>query len=272
MIVGIDPGNFEVKVAGAAGLDRFSSSLGEFRERNIEQLHGKDDMIFEFNGRRGFAGSLAEAESEFAGTIMGDSKAHEDTVLRVLIALHRFGQLANDFQIVVGQPIGKHTPAEKQRIKEMLLGQHEITINGRKKRICISRVEVAAEGAAAFWGRPQNNLVRIIDIGSGTVNCASLYNKRYIDKDSFTLPFGVNTVKSQNFEEMARGIVTYTSKKWNKEDLIHVVGGGAYDITPYLKNFYPNARVTNPIHGIRAVDPVFANAVGYYTIGEGLYD
>lgn len=271
MIVGIDAGNNEVKVAGPMGLDRFSSSIGEYRERNIKEVHGKDDIVFEYNGRKGFAGSLALMESEFSGSLMGDSKAHEDAKLRILIALHRQCQTSNTFQIVVGQPISKHTDEEKLAIEHMLHGTHDITVNGKRRIFHISDVKVAAEGGAGFWGKPKNGLCRIIDVGSGTVNCASLYDKRYVDKDSFTLTFGMSTVKTSNLAEMARGIVTNTSKKWAPNDFVYVIGGAASDLTPSIQKFYPNAQQMLPLFQNREVEPIFANVIGFYNIGAAIY-
>ncbi|MDP4087131.1 MAG: ParM/StbA family protein [Bacillota bacterium] len=271
MIVGIDGGNNEVDVASSLGLDHFVSQIGEFRERKMKDIHGKDDMVFEYQGRRGFAGTLALAESEFSGSIMGDSKAHEDAKLRILIALHRQCMMENEFKIVVGQPISKHTDEEKNRIKNMLIGSHDLIINGKRKIFTIQAVEVAAEGGAAFWAKPKDGLVRIIDVGSGTVNCASLRDKRYIDKDSFTLPFGMNTVKTNNLSEMSRGIVTQTSKKWNKEDFVWVLGGAAEILIPYIQKYYPNAMVMHPIFQALEAHPVFANSIGFYKIGTAIY-
>ncbi|MCM3599418.1 ParM/StbA family protein [Robertmurraya korlensis] len=270
MIVGIDAGNYRVKVCGPQGLDIFSSTLGEFRERRIKNTPGKDDMIFEFEGRKGFAGSLADAESEFGGSIMGDSKAHEDAKLRIFLALHRYSQTTNQFQIIVGQPISKHTEEEKKRIKDMLKGSHEITVNDKTKVIRITHVEVAAEGGASFWSKPKDGLVRIIDVGSATVNCASLLNKRYIDKDSFTLPFGLNTVVSSDLSALARGIVTHTTKKWNNTDKGYLVGGAAEKLLPYIQQYYPNIEVMKPMLEC-GDDPIYANAIGFYKIGCSVY-
>jgi plasmid segregation protein ParM len=271
MIIGIDAGNNEVKVAGPLGLDRFLSSIGEFRERNMKEVHGKDDIIFEYLERKGFAGSLAKAESEFSGSLMGDSKAHDDAKLRVLIALHRYSQTTNTFQLVVGQPISKHLDIEKLRIKEMLKGYHEISVNGIKKDFMITNVEVAAEGGTAFWSRPVDGHIHLIDVGSGTVNCATLNNKRYIDKDSFTLPFGMNTVRTNDLSEMARGIVTQTSKKWDRNDQVFLIGGAASLLLPHMQKFYKHSSTLNPIFDGKEHDPIFANAIGFYRIGTAIY-
>lgn len=271
MIVGIDAGNHRVKVCGPHGLDCFSSTIGEFRDLKIKNAHGRDDMVYEYMGRKGFAGSLADFESEFGGSIMGDSKAHDDAKLRILIALHRYSQTSNQFQLVVGQPIAKHTEEEKQRIKKMLLGTHEITVNDKKKFILISNVEVAAEGGAAFWSKPKGGLIRIIDVGSGTVNCASLLDKRYVDKDSFTLRFGMNTVVSSDLGELARGIATNTSKKWRKTDRGYLMGGAATELIDYIKQYYPNIEVLSPIYEQVEQKAIFANAIGFYKIGCAIY-
>ena len=44
MRLGIDAGNARVKVAGAAGVICFDSSVGEWRERRLVNTHGTDDM------------------------------------------------------------------------------------------------------------------------------------------------------------------------------------------------------------------------------------
>lgn len=152
MIVGVDAGNSDVKVMGTLGLDIFKSSIGEFSELNVSNQNGfsKDDMVFEYNGRKGFAGALAFYESDFGGSIMGESKAHEDVLIRVLLALHRYGN-SSSYEIITGQPIGSHTVEEKKKIKEMITGRHTITVNDKERTFTINRCEVAAEGIASFW-------------------------------------------------------------------------------------------------------------------------
>ncbi|MGM7720514.1 ParM/StbA family protein [Metabacillus sp. Hm71] len=276
MILGIDAGNNEVKIAGKYGLIKFLSDIGEGRSINLEQVHGEDDMVFEYEGRYGFAGSLAKYESEFSGAIMGDSKAHEDTKLRVLLGIHRYLTLYNvedyNFQIIVGQPISKHTPSEKEKLKKILQGKHIITVNGIKKKININVVNVAAEGVSSFWANPKEGLTRIIDLGSGTTNYATVLDGRFIDKDSGTLPYGMNTNKSNDIEALARGIATETLKKWKKEDQVYLVGGAANLIEHLMKQFYPNVQLLDPIFNRRIQDPIYANAIAFYNIGVNVYE
>lgn len=274
MILGIDAGNHEVKVMGPYGPMKFLSDIGEFRERRLEELFGNDDMAGEYKGRKFFAGSLARYESEFVGSMMGDTKAHDDTLLRVLLAIHRYTDETN-IRIVVGQPISSHLPDQKQKIEEMIIGKHTLKVNGIEKTFSIPNVRIGAEGAAAFASVPIMGLVRIIDVGSGTVNCATIMDGRFIDQDSFTLTFGANTTKSEDKREMSRAIATQATKKWGRANLVLLAGGFAEEILPYISQYFPNNRLLRPrIQGEGAwkyLHPVYANACGFYEIARKVY-
>ncbi|ACB83955.1 ParM/StbA family protein [Natranaerobius thermophilus] len=266
MIVAVDAGNYETKVVNSHGKYSFYSDIGEYRERKLNQKHGSDDMEWEYQGERGFAGSLAKFESEYGGSMMGDSKYHRDGLLRVLLALHQYCD-DNNFKIVVGQPISSHTQAEKQRIKEMLEGDHILTVNGVKKTIRILNCQVAAEGASAFWIHPQGGCVRMLDIGSGTINAATILDRRYVDKDSFTINFGANSNLTNDVKEMANAIIR-KSHKWNKDDRVWLIGGIAEEIEPYLTGHFKNLKVLKP-NGLHSK---WANVLGYYALASGLYE
>src|SRR5690606_4335860 len=119
LTLGIDAGNYRAKVAGPYGVDSYRTALCEWFERIEEEDFGAgDDMEFEVNGRRGFAGTLASHEDQFGGGGMyGGNKVHGDTLIRVLLAIYRYKEKYCPgyvrFNIVVGQPIGKNTPGEK---------------------------------------------------------------------------------------------------------------------------------------------------------------
>jgi plasmid segregation protein ParM len=268
-IVGLDAGNYAIKGFGDRGIIKLLSDIGEYRDRRLTQSHGVDDIIFEFKGRKGFAGSLARYESEFNGSIMGDTKAHEDTLIRVLLGLNKYG--GDHFKVVVGQPISSHIREEKERIKEMLKGTHEIVINRKKRVLTIEEVEVAAEGGAAFWSNPIPGTVRVIDVGSGTVNGASLIDGRYLDRDSFTLKFGMNSTLSNDHEAMVRGIVAEALKKWGRGDTVMVAGGAAKQLTPIIKETFKKAATITPEYKGNLYEPMFANAIGFYKIGRKLW-
>lgn len=276
-ILGVDAGNDSVKIFGENGELRFPSMLGEFRERNLEQQFSSDDIVYEFRGRKGFAGTLAQYESEFGGSRMGDTKAHEEFLIRVLLGLHRYGTDTR-FKIVVGQPISMHTKTEKAKMKKMLEGTHEMTLNGTSKELTIERAEVAAEGGAAFWSHPKKGKIRLLDFGSGTVNAATLIEGRYIDRDSFTLKFGLNTIRSHDLSEMGRYVANECLKKWDNYDEVYTVGGGAELLLEHLTEYFPQARTLVPkiddegnSLSVKFLPPIFANAVGFYRIGSKVF-
>lgn len=273
MSIVIDPGNKEVKVATAEGVFSFNSFLGEARDRRLETRY-KDEMIGEYDGMPFFAGELAQYESEFPRNSMGLSKAHEDAKLRILIALHRFS-CKYDNQIIVGQPIETHNLEEKKRIKEMLAKEHKLTLNGVEKKFYIHRTEVSAEGAAAYWCLKEKlPLVRIVDVGSGTVNVATIRNGQFIDKESFTLPFGAESTKTRDMKAMSYGIISALNR-FNREDPYRLVGGAAESIHPYLTARFPDCAVVHPEvksgNKITIVHPKFATVVGMYNIAQAVY-
>jgi len=272
--IGADGGNNEVKIIGPHGEMKFFSDLGEYRELIDEAKNRSGAIVYEFEGKKGFAGSLAKYESEFGGSMMGDSKAHEDFKIRILIGLHLYSHYENEFCLVVGQPLGKHKKDEKTAIKSLLEGQHTIIVNDEKKDIYIKRVEVAPEGASAFFARPIQGKVRIIDVGSGTINLATIENNRFIDRDSNTLTFGMNTTKTKDIGALSRAIINETSKKWSKKDKVYIVGGPAEYVLPYIQGHYHYAEVVYPIvEGLGEeepyhVEPIFANASGFYHLAK----
>lgn len=282
LVLGVDGGNNGAKVAGPYGIDMSKTAICEWFERDVEESFGDDDVEFEIGGRRGFAGSIAENEDEFGGgSMFGDTKAHEDVKIRVLLAITRYIKkfCPHEYivRIVVGQPVKTHKESEKKKIKEMLTGKHVFIVNGEENIIHIESVIVATEGGGAFWSCPQDGTIRILDVGSGTVNAVTVKDKNYINNGSDTFNFGIETIKNKdNKVGLARGIVRSASKlKWHKNDMIYVCGGIADKITPFIKKDFPNTEILNPqlqYNGrIVIAHPVFANAIGFYNIARSMY-
>lgn len=276
-VVGVDAGNNAVKLYGSRGEMKFPSDLGEYRELKLSNTLGKDDMVFEYLGKKGFAGTLAQRESEFGGSLMGSSKAHNDMLIRVLLGLHRYtDEREATFNIIVGQPIKNHTEANKNKMKEMLIGVHDFTINDVRKTITIERAEIAAEGASAYWSSPKKGRVRLIDAGSGTVNIATIQDGLYVDKESDTLEFGLNTVISNDIDAFARRVAIACLKKWKRNDEVYLVGGNANGLLiPFMYHF-PNCQTLKPQvnenGGVKILLPIYANAVAFYNIGKKVYE
>lgn len=274
-ILGIDGGNFETKIIHDQGCDVFFSAIGDWKERKAHEIHSNQDMEWEYDQIKGFAGPLATVESEYGGTVYGTTKNHLDAKIRILLAIHR-NLKETEVGIVVGQPYEGHTEQEKDEIKKSLKGSHSVTVNGVKKNFRIAEVEVGIEGAMAFLSSPFGGPVNLIDVGSGTINCIHFLNKKLVDRKSTTLSFGSETNKSGvNYEGMANGIFKNMSGIWDKNHPTYVVGGSAKMMVPCLKRYYPLAELlpcmTN-IGGVKVtVDVKFANAAGMYIAGVKKY-
>lgn len=282
LILGIDAGNYRAKTAGPYGVDSYRTAICDWFERNIEEDFGEDDMEFAYEGRRGYAGTLASYEDQYGGGAMyGDSKAHDDTLIRVLLAIYRYTQKYcpgyERFDLVVGQPIVSHKPAEKRKLETLLRGTHVISINGRQYTYTIDCVGVAAEGSGAFMAAPSEGVYRIIDIGSGTVNCATISDHRHINTASATFNYGVETTGGRdNIDGIARAVIRSTTQlKWRSTDAVLVCGGIAGDILPLLAEHYDNAKPLipqlNAHDGLHVQLPTYANAVGFYEIARLTY-
>lgn len=283
IILGIDAGNHMAKVAGLYGAMQNKTALCDWFPRDIKEVHGDDDMEFEIDGRKGFSGSIAENEDQYGGggSLYGDTKAHEDVKIRVLLAAHRYlkkhAPYNYEINIVTGQPLSTHNDAEKQKIKNMLTGRHIFAVNGEQQIIHIQGCTVAAEGGGAFWCVPQMGTVRTLDIGSGTVNAVTIKDKRIINNASGTFNFGAETVLDKNdLKGMARGIIRNTMKlKWGRSDKVLICGGIANEMLPYLLQHYPNAEIIQPqlqhSGGMSILHPVYGNAVGFLEIAKGVY-
>lgn len=265
MIVAVDAGGYQTKFYDGVKVEVFPSLIGyDWRERKLSSKYGSYDYEFEYRGIKGFAGTLAQYESDCVDSRKGDTKAHDDARLRVLIALHQFGN-GSRYKLVVGQPIGKHTEQEKKKIKSMLLGTHLLKINHVEKEIVIDRVEVAAEGVAAGLLIGSLDLIRIIDIGSGTVNYGTMINRKFNDKGSFTLATGMETTLTTDYIAFTRQIALRAIQGgWQPSDKVYLVGGGADKVISYITDYFPLAKLASN-------DVIVANVQAFHMIARKLY-
>lgn len=261
-VVGLDCGRRNVKVFTGQKMFHFSSIVGEARERNLNNRHSTNDMEVEFEGEKYYVGDLAERESEFYRAMMTEQKDHEDTRLLALTALHQAN--ITDVRVITGLPIANHNEDNKKRLKQLLQGRWDITVNGEQKTIIIKSVDVAAEGGAAFWSRPTDGIIRVIDGGSKTINYVTLKDRRYVDRESGTLPFGFETNKSINDKQLVARIAGELGKKWGAEDVIWTAGGKASVISDHLQPYFRNvAPMPNAL---------YANAMGFHAIGRIIHN
>jgi plasmid segregation protein ParM len=267
--IGIDAGNDGTKIAFDGGVFSFPSCIGEARELRLESKHGAYDLVVEYNRKRYFMGTLAKYESAMIRQTAGLSKVKEETLLRVLVAL--FLAYKTDYSeiisvnVVVGQPIKMHTADEKAKLRHIIEGTHSVAINGAEKTFHIAKCTIAAEGASAYFCRNfDEGLTRIIDIGSGTVNFATIRDGRFIDRDSDTLNFG--TEKTDDYEALAKAVVAFVDNRWSIKDRVWLVGG-SYERFAELLHDDLNVSILKPVSLSEGeLSPLYANAVGFYRL------
>lgn len=262
-IISLDIGRKNTKAFNGNQLMIMPSCVGEGRERNLENPSKKDEIELEFQGEHYFVGDLALDESFYYRFMMTDDKVHNDTLILALSMLHKMN--VTQARVITGLPISLHRKENKKELKELLRGCHNVVVNGVPKTIVIQSVDVVAEGGGAFWSDVKEGKIRIVDGGSKTINCCSINDKRYIDRESDTLEFGFETNKETNHKELVSRISGELGRlKWKKHDRIFTVGGEAETIATYIKPYFSN--VTPMRH------PIYANVIGFYEIGRLLYD
>lgn len=260
MLVAVDCGRSYVKVMTENRTFMFPSKISAWRKRNYRQ-ELEDDLELTYRGGRWFVGKLAEREGEFTRQAMQDTKAVEETLLLTLTAIHQAGAVGN-VTLVTGLPIANFTEKEREAVRRLLEGYHEVTVNGQFSRIRITRVYTTIEGGGAFFASPRSGLVRIIDVGAKTTNYATFNEKIFIDRESGTLPIGWETVRETNEREMADAIAGAVSKKWNSDDVVILIGGMANKLERYVQGHFRYAFAMS--------DPQTANVRGYYEVGKAL--
>lgn len=235
--------------------------VGEKRQRNItnERLDTEIELVTSFGSF--FVGDLARAESHGAGRLMTKSKIHDDTKVLILASVARAVPDGESVVLTTNLPIEQHSAGQKKALANLLRGEHAVVINGTKKRFVIERVNVGAEGAAAymFLCRGQGGTRRFIDLGSRMMNYATVRNGRYIDRESGSLNYGCDTVKGAN---LVHRVVSDLSAAWaDFNDWTYLLGGGAYKHSEGLARYFPRLMC--------AAYPVLTNSFALFEIGEG---
>ncbi len=267
-VIGLDIGRRWVKAYNGHHRFKFSAYVGEGRDRNLRTDYGEDAFDVVHNGERQFIGKLAFNESEYCRTMMTDDKAHADTLLLALTALYKMG--ASQCTVVTGLPVKNHNDANKQAMRNLLLGKHTIQqVNGSVRDIYINRVEVAVEGGGAFYSAPRDGLVRLLDGGSKTFNAITMRDRLYNDRGSWTLldpdgnSYGFETNRQLDEAQLIKRVAGELSKRWGADDAVYTTGGNAEKLAELLRPYFPNTSA-NSSH------PIFDNAIGYYNAGKAL--
>ena len=227
MILGVDLGSFSVKTSEKV---TFLSKISE-----IDNFTGDNKIIY--NDKILFIG-----EGEF-NTDWNKSKK-QNTLPLLFTAIYR-STSDNINKVVIGLPINMYKK-NKDYLKQLILNNRCAKVNGRE--LVISDIEVAPEGAAAYYNlSPEqikkigSNQLIIINIGGRTTDISVFEGNKIIDIQ--TIPVGMLNVY-QNIIDYINTKYTQSFKLEESQDIIInglLLDGEQKDITfitPILKNCF----------------------------------
>ncbi len=212
MILGIDLGNFSVKTS-----EKFSfiSKIKEgvsFNEKNNFILDGTNYSI---------------GDGEFSTDW---NKSRKENLIPMLFYSIAKCSTEDINQVVIGLPIQQYK-AEKEALKSYIEGNRvkEIVVDGIKRNILISDIEIAPEGAAAYYNLSvdiKNKIGKrhllIIDVGGLTTDIC-LFKDRSI-MDVKTVPVGMLNI----YQEIVDHINSKFVQNFKLEDGEDVLRDGLF--------------------------------------------
>ncbi|MCY6372487.1 ParM/StbA family protein [Clostridium ganghwense] len=179
MLIGIDLGNYGVKTSERVS---FLSKISD-----VENFTGENEVIYE--GRKLYVG-----EGEFSTDW---NKSMKGSTLPLLFTSLAKSSKENIFQVVLGLPIQQYKQ-NKEKFKELIEENRGKTliIDGKSRDIIISNIEIAPEGASAYYNLSIENKklignkpLTIVDIGGRTTDVCLFKDKKI--KGFKTIPVGM---------------------------------------------------------------------------------
>lgn len=288
MVLGVDLGNYSVKT---------STNVTFFSKVTQKENFTENNKII-FNGE-----SYNIGEGEFSTDW---DKSRKDNTLTLLYAAISKSTQDNINQVVLGLPIQQYKN-NKDKMIELITNNRCGTVDNRK--IFISDVTVAPEGASAYYAIPKDireNIGKkqliIIDIGGRTTDIVIFKDKVIIDVK--TIPVGVLNIYQELIDyvnsKYTESLVLEDGETILKEGLF--LGGEKRDmgfVKPILQNNFNTIfkelqlkynlnlgyiyltgggssilklAFQNRLNNlIVSTNPIFDNAIGFKKVGESLW-
>lgn len=250
-IIAIDNGGHETKILSESMESPVvipSEKTVGFERLKLGSGIGRNDFHVKWNDEWFFCGGLVRQNKKVKITGHEMTKDDDFFILSILLAIFLHGYKNN--QVVTSCPISEYNQETEEILKEKLLGEHTLTVNGETKTFDIDDVLLGAETASAFWLNQPHQLVRWIDIGSRTVGYATTMvednEAHFIETESGTIDqMGLEATVIDNPKSYARSIAAELNKVWKRNDEMYIIGGGGEDeeIVTAFQNLYPNLRV-----------------------------
>ncbi|WP_044641443.1 ParM/StbA family protein [Risungbinella massiliensis] len=259
-LVAVDAGRSFTKVKVGNRVFEFPSKVSKALEGHRDQMPG--DLEVRYQGKDYFVGRLAEREG-YAWTNMLETKVHEQTLIEILTACF-LAEVVGKVAIMTSIPINMYSKEmERSGLKKLLVGDHEILVNGVYRKLQVEKVGIGLECACSYFNHKRPGKVRIIDPGARTTNFATYQDGIYIGKESGTISYGWDSVRGSDPDLMANLIISEIGKSWSTSDQLEIIGGRAQDLElPMQKQGF--------VHTHAVTDAKYANVTGLYEIGRNL--
>jgi len=267
-LISCDMGRSESKFFSNNQKLKFKSVIGEWHERN---LNTDGDYDIQIDGQKYFIGDLALREAYLPREMVTESKIHEETLLLFLCGISALTK-SDDLFISTGLPINMFNPKVRDELVTLLKGKHEVTFTGYKpKQIYINEITVCPESGGTYFyeakKRPQlkQGKVRVVNIGSRTINFCCVENGVFVNKSSGTLSYGAIQLRNSKakLQEFSRKIFADLSSQWhdyNEDyDVVILSGGGIILLEEFLKQFFKKTIVSD--------EPIYSDVLGFFDLG-----
>ena len=271
-IISADMGRSESKFYSNNQKLKFKSVVGEWHQRN---LNNDGDYDVNIDGTNYFISDLALRESYLPREMTTESKIHEETLLLFLTGIANLAR-NNDLFISTGLPINMFNPKVRDDIVTLLRGKHEVTFAGFKpKQFYINEITVCPESGGTYFyeskKRPElkHGKVRVINVGSRTINFCCVEDGVFVNKSSGTLLYGSIQLRNSkaNLQEFSRKIYADLSGQWHDYDedydIVILSGGGIILLEEYLKLFFKKNIISD--------EPIYSDVLGFFEIGMVKY-
>lgn len=289
MIIGIDKGTTYTK-------DNNGNIIQSTTREVSDEILLEGNLIVEFEEKKYIVGEKGNYSTDL-------SKAEHSNTRLLAYTIIGLGNSSNYIKtnVVLGLPIGLYS-RNKDKMKNLFNGvTEEITINGSKKYIQVTGIEVFPEAAGSFYSQDKESAL-IIDLGGLSIDTA-LFEKSKLVKYS---TYSMGTMKLYNKiannlngeydlsltewdipDILQEGLYIYGEKqKLNIEQLIKehllkiierlkleydlkiirnvlLTGGGSILLGNYIKKYIPQVTM---------IEPTFSNARGFYNVGRVIFD
>ena len=250
MKIGADIGYNATKVKGGGVQKQFPSVVGTPERASFSLNGARDILITEPDGSMWLVGESAVAQSRFASRREDRGWIESGEYYRLfLTALTEASRGSADVTVVTGLPVNYYQ--DKERLQEILLGQHRVKRDDRKwQTFNVSEVRVIPQPFGAVLavaldgnGRIVNNDVAqgnigIIDIGGKTTNFLSVDRLSEISKETASVNLGAWDVVRQVRDYLSQ---EYPDLELRDHEIAEVIKqrwfsyfGGVVDVTAVI--------------------------------------